>query len=239
MSVDLFRPQAVRASSDPDQRGGLLMARPPSGGWPFFALGALLAALLGVALSVRVGSASSGRGEVRAEPRAIVVRAPAPAVVQGIAHAAGDPVRAGDVLVTTDGAPILAPIAARVAAMEAAVGDSLRAGDPVARLTPADARLVGRLILPARDRHRVRAGDVVRLELDELPADQWGAASGRVTRVLDSGRPGTFIAEVGLERMPPGVEEPFRAGMTFRGRVSLGEEPLVDVLFPWLGRRAH
>jgi hypothetical protein len=237
VSVDLFRPQAVRATTDPDQRGGLLLARPPSGGWPFALLGALVVGLIGVALIARVGSASTGRGEVRADPRAVVVRAPAPAVVLGLARAPGDLVRAGDALVTTDGAPILAAIAARVDAVDAAVGESLRAGDPVARLTPSGGRLVGRLLLPARDRHRVRVGDPVRLELDELPAEERGTASGHVARVVDGGEADTFVAEVALERMPPGIDAPFRAGMTFTGRVSLGEEPLVDVLFPWLGRR--
>jgi hypothetical protein len=131
---------------------------------------------------------------------------------------------------------VLAPIPARIDAVEAAVGESLRPGDLVARLTPADAKLVGRLTLPSHDRSRVRAGDPVRLELDEYPAGEAGPASGKVTRLLDGGEPGTFIAEVALEQMPAGVDARFRAGMTFTGRVSLRDERIITVLFPGLRR---
>jgi hypothetical protein len=203
----------------------------------FAALGGLFAVAVVIAFACKVQLSAGGRGVVERAPRPVSVRAAAAGVVRSLSIGAGQAVRTGSTLLATDAGPILAPIDGTIESLEAPIGESLRAGDLVARLSPAGAKLVGRLVLPSRQRARVRVGDAVRLSLDEYPPDEAGVGAGHVAWIVDGAEPGTFAVEVALDRMPAGAgDEQFRAGMTFAGEVVLREERIAAVLFPPLGR---
>jgi multidrug resistance efflux pump len=78
---------------------------------------------------------------------------------------------------------VLAPQGGRVESIVVQPGEHLEAGTPVATLLTSERLGPAIAFLPERDRAFVRSGDRVELELDQLPAREFGRLEARVVRV--------------------------------------------------------
>lgn len=78
---------------------------------------------------------------------------------------------------------IRAPGEGRIEAMVVKPGESVAVGAPIARLVPDGAPRQVVVFLPEADRAFLHEGAFVRLELDQLPAGEFGALRARVTRI--------------------------------------------------------
>ena len=232
MSNGLFRSQAVRSNLDPDERGGLLRARPTSGWLAFVVLAAVLVIALGIGVTQRAPVALRGRGVIGPDRRPVVVRAPIAGVVSGELPAVGGQVTAGETLVVA-GEPVTAPIDGAISQWLVQTGDSVRAGDELVHIAPKGTRLIGRLTLPARERGRIVIGAPVLLRLGDSPDDD-SPGSAQVLSVMESGTDGELSVELQLTSPPAGVDA-FRARMAFTGELVLRQERLLVLLFPPLG----
>ncbi len=233
MSNDLFRAQAVRSYLDPDERGGLLRARPTSGWLAFGVLTAVLVIALAIGVTQRAPVSLKGRGLVAPDRRAVVVRAAVAGVVGRLEHLESQAVTAGDALVVA-GQPVAAPIAGVVERWVVQEGDSVRAGDELVHLSPAGTRLVGRLSLPSRERGRIKVGAPVLVHLDDAAGDDSLPGTAQVLSVSESGADGELSVQLELSRAPAGVDA-FRPRMAFTGELVLRRDRLLVLLFPPLG----
>lgn len=80
---------------------------------------------------------------------------------------------------------IRAPVIGDVEAVNVKVGDVVQAGQSVARLVPREVDYQVTSLLPEKDRAFVKAGDDVKLELDQFPYTEFGTLDGRILRVGD------------------------------------------------------
>lgn len=151
---------------------------------------------------------------------------------------------------------LVAPTDGLVEALLVKAGDVVEAGRAVARVVPAGVPARAVAFLPERDRAFVRAGDEVRLELEQLPAAEFGAATGFVTRVAADlasprevadtlgegaqlGAP-TVRVEVAVDRarLPGSLATRLKPGMLLAARFTLRRQRLVtlalDPLRRWL-----
>lgn len=78
---------------------------------------------------------------------------------------------------------IVAPRNGRMEAVLVRAGDTLAAGAAVGKLVPADAQLEVVSFIPERDRAFLEPGKGARMELEQLPASEFGALSGTVRRI--------------------------------------------------------
>ncbi len=250
MTSGLFRAEAVAAYRNPDTRGGLLEAGPPSGLLPLGVLAIVLAAGAVAATTLRVQVTATGRGIVRSESGNVVVGCARGGTVTEVRVRAGDAVDAGSPLARVHGEAIVAPIAGSVEYVDVRVGGTLAAGDPVAQIVPKGERLVGTMALPARHRAHLHIGDPVRLDLDEHPATEIGTADATIEHVgteplspararnllgdEDAAREPSYVVRLRLGRMPAGSSAAFRSGMTFTGRVTLEEPRAIELVLPRL-----
>ena len=140
---------------------------------------------------------------------------------------------------TVERSHVVFPADAVVADLAVSPGAQVHEGDVMAKLVPAEARLVGFVEIPERFRSELAEGQTVRLEFDALPSAEVGAGTGQVIRLLDelpSGvkldtpSAGGVVAEVSLGAMPPGAGPP-RAGMTFNAGVVTGRARVLSLLF--------
>lgn len=150
---------------------------------------------------------------------------------------------------------IVAPVDGYVDGLIVRQGDRVQAGQAVARLVPADSRLVAVSFLPEKDRPYVHVGDQVKLELNGYPYAEYGTLEGRVTRIGedlassgewqeamgDSDRPDgpAFRLEVELHpRAESGSRQPvhLRPGMLLNARYTLRRQSLITMAFEPLKR---
>ncbi len=250
-AVSIFREQAVRQYSDPDQRGGLLRATPPSGLALFVPLALLFVAVAVIASVQKVNVTARGRGIVRPADGVRPLRAPVAGEL--IVHdvSLGNVVEAGTQLFTVrhdDGeTTVVAPVDARIDAWRVPAGDRVTAGTPVVRLVPTSETLVAVFAIPAEHRASLVHGAEIRLRLDEHPFEQYGLGLARVVHVSSepigdgyddpfvaaiAGESGPSLYEVELEpvSMPPRSKSSFRSGMTFTGEVVLREQRVIALL---------
>jgi multidrug resistance efflux pump len=82
-----------------------------------------------------------------------------------------------------DAAIVRSPIDGVMGPVSVRPGDTLLAGAPIGRVLSAGAPRTVVVYLPERDRAFVESGAPVRVEVDQLPAWELGALSGRVTRI--------------------------------------------------------
>lgn len=247
--MSLFREQAVRQYSDPEQRGGLLRAAPPSGLRLFVPL-ALLFVLAAVASAQKVHVTARGRGVIRPASGVHVVVAPAAGRVARHGVRVGDVVEANAPLFTVVAGlsklDVRAPVAGRIDAFRARDGAMVEAGAPLVRIVPDGGELVAVLAIAAEHRAHLREGSEVRLRLDEHRSDDAGYGLARVVYVssepISDDLADPFVAsaakqtphyEVELEplAMPPRAEGGFRSGMTFTGEIVLHDERIIALLF--------
>jgi len=80
---------------------------------------------------------------------------------------------------------IVAPVDGTVEALLVKVGEVVQAGQAVGKIVPAESKLHVVSFLPEKDRAFAKVGDVVHLELDQLPHAEYGTLEARVTRISD------------------------------------------------------
>lgn len=78
---------------------------------------------------------------------------------------------------------VKAPVEGTLEAILVKPGDVIQAGQALGRLLPKGAPLQVVAFLPEKDRAFVKAGDNVRLELDQLPYAEFGTLKARVARI--------------------------------------------------------
>jgi multidrug resistance efflux pump len=78
-----------------------------------------------------------------------------------------------------------APIAGRIEALTISAGEFVQPGMRVARLVPAGKPVRAVVFVPERERAFLRAGAMARLEVDRLPAGEFGTVQARVEQVSD------------------------------------------------------
>ncbi len=151
---------------------------------------------------------------------------------------------------------ISAPREGMLEAVLVKVGDVIQSGAPVGRIVPQGGPLRVISFLPEKDRAFVKPGNMVRLELDQLPYAEFGTLKAHVVRVSDDlsttqefqeamgdlvkPEGAMFRVELDLE---PGVGDrisklPVRTGMLLNVRFTLrSQRPLSIILDPlkrWL-----
>ena len=251
MSAPLFRDQAVKAYMDPDARGGLVRATPPSLARLFAVLTLLFVGAVVASIVVRVKVTARVRGIVRPSEGIFVVRAPATGYVRAVEVTVGQEVLAGTVLARLD-APVLAPVAGFVDAITVHLDELATAGAPIVKIVPAGDRLAGFLAVPSRYRAHLRVGHEVRVSFDEYPSTEMGFGRGRIRRVSDdvltpelaaqylpeseARGPASYLVEVDLLAMPPRARGEFHNGMAFDGVVAVREQRIITLLIEPLQR---
>jgi multidrug resistance efflux pump len=78
---------------------------------------------------------------------------------------------------------IRSPRGGRIEALVAKVGDTVAVGAPIARLIPEGTPRQVVVFLPEADRAFLQEGGLVRVELDQLPAGEFGSLRAKVTRI--------------------------------------------------------
>src|SRR6185312_12013530 len=96
MNKGLFRKQALSSFLRPDIPGTVLTVAPPTSVAVFVALTALFAALAVLGAATRITVYAEGRGVVRPDAPAIVLRAPFTGTIASVGLEAGSHGRAGD-----------------------------------------------------------------------------------------------------------------------------------------------
>jgi membrane fusion protein len=114
---------------------------------------------------------------------------------------------------------VRAPLAGAVEAVVVKPGDVVQAGQVVGKLIPGDALFHVVSFLPEQDRAFVNSQDEVRLELDQLPAGEFGALKGRVVRI------GADVASRAEVREALGDETRVE-GSTYRVEIAVQEASL-------------
>jgi membrane fusion protein len=149
-----------------------------------------------------------------------------------------------------------APEAGTVEALLVKPGELVRAGQPLCKLMPRDAPLHVVTFLPEKDRAFVHGGDVVHLELDQLPYAEFGTLRARVERIsADLAAPFEVQEALGetAQAMPPTfrvelviiddqaarrARVPLRSGMLLDARFTLRRQRLItlvlDPLRKWI-----
>jgi multidrug resistance efflux pump len=150
---------------------------------------------------------------------------------------------------------IQAPAGGVVEALAVKPGDVLQAGQVVGRLVPRDAALQVVSFLAEKDRAFVKPGDEVRLELDQLPYEEFGRLRGRVLRIGQdlatllevrealgeaAGALGpTYRVEIEVVGAPRAAPGDLRTGMLMDVRYALRRQRPITLLFEplrrWLG----
>ncbi|HEU4407501.1 MAG TPA: HlyD family efflux transporter periplasmic adaptor subunit [Polyangiaceae bacterium] len=100
-----------------------------------------------------------------------------------VALAEGARARRDGLELELEAAVVRAPSDGVIGSISVKPGDAVAVGAPVGRLIPAGAPRAAAVYLPERDRAFVEPGAAVRVELDQLPAWEFGALNGRVLRV--------------------------------------------------------
>lgn len=152
---------------------------------------------------------------------------------------------------------IRVPVAGDVEAMTVKVGDVVQPGQTIARLVPRDLDYQVTSFLPEKDRAFVKAGDAVKLELEQFPYTEFGTLDGRVTRIGsdlataqeireamgDDGGPAgaAYRLDIDVQRPSSGRLQhiALRTGMLMNVRYTLRRERPVVVFFPPLRRWLH
>ena len=143
---------------------------------------------------------------------------------------------------------LAAPEDGRVEAMLARPGEHVRAGQAICKLIPRQAQLQVVAFLPEKDRAFVRPGDLVHLELDQLPYAEYGTLRARVERIsADLASPfeihealgehappesATFRVELRLLDAAPAARAgvPLRSGMLLQARFTLRRQRLITLV---------
>lgn len=163
--MGLFREQALAAYANPDARGGLLRAAPPSGLALFVVIVGALGCAAAVAATTRVRSSIEGRGVVALERGPIVVRAANGGTITAVNVSAGQTLEVAGVLLAIDGAPIATTSTGHVEFVDVRVGDVVDRGAPLVEIVPDREPLVGHLLVPAARRQRLFDGQEVRIHV--------------------------------------------------------------------------
>jgi len=143
---------------------------------------------------------------------------------------------------------LAAPEDGRVEAMLVKPGESVRAGQAICKLIPGHAQLHVVTFLPEKDRAFVRPGDLVHLELDQLPYAEYGTLRARIERISDDlaspfeiqealgehppPEAATFRVELGLLDDAPAARAgvPLRSGMLLQARFTLRRQRLITLV---------
>jgi adhesin transport system membrane fusion protein len=149
---------------------------------------------------------------------------------------------------------IRAPVVGDVEAMNVKVGDVVQPGQPIARLVPREVDYQATSFLPEKDRAFVKAGDAVKLELDQFPHTEYGALEGRILRIGDDlasaqeireamgedYKPSGATYRIDIEVHPPSSGRlrslPLRSGMLMSVRYTLRRERPILLFFAPLRR---
>lgn len=241
VSEGIFRAEAVASKQNPDTRGGLLIAAPPSGLVPVGVLLAALAVGVAAAAVVRVDVTAQGRGVVRPEEGSVVVRAAEAGIVTQLGVRPGDTLDADAIVARIGEAPVKTTSAGTVDFVDAHLGDVVSQGTPLLELVPSSDGRVALMAISAAQRSRLAPGTPVRLRFDEHASDA-SATTAKVTRVgaqllTDARARAIFGAEAPKEpsflvvlELPSGL----RSGMLFTGAITVERPTILELVF---GRR--
>jgi multidrug resistance efflux pump len=134
-----------------------------------------------------------------------------------------------------------------IESLAARAGDVVATGASLGRIVPDDVPLRIVCFLRQDDRRFVRAGDVARIELDELPKIEFGTIPARVIAISRDlatdadvhevlNRPDASGAVYRVELEPVGNAGTLRTGMLLRARFVLRRERPLALLFAPLRR---
>ena len=144
---------------------------------------------------------------------------------------------------------VKAPADSTLEAMLVKPGDVIQPGQALGRLVPMGAALQVVAFLPEKDRAFVRAGDEVRLELDQLPYSEFGTLKARVARIAgdlasaqeiqeamgEAGKPegANYRVDLDLAKATGFPQRPLRTGMLMNVRFTLRKQrPITLFLEP-------
>lgn len=179
----------------------------------------------------------------------VMRRAAANALMQGRASIAGLEAQRAQIaqqMASTSasaGYAIRASVDGVVTALEQREGQSVTANQQLGVVRPANGQLFARLYIPGSAVGFIGVGQTVRISVEAFPSDRFGAIPGRITEVsnapitltsVNGESKSTFLATVILDRdhvSAFGQRRPLLAGMAVTGRVSTGQENLVEWLF--------
>ncbi len=117
---------------------------------------------------------------------------------------------------------VRSPRGGRVESLVVKVGDGVAVGTPIARLIPAGAPRQIIVFVPEADRAFLQEGSTVAIELDQLPAGEFGSLSAKVVRIAGDLATQSEIAEaLGDTKMP---------GPTYRIELHLDDNDAVQRL---------
>ena len=149
---------------------------------------------------------------------------------------------------------VLAPVSGVVEALLVKPGDILQDHQVVGKIVPDHTVLQVVAFLGERDRAFVKPGDAVRLELNEIPYDQYGSLGGKVLRISDDlasayevqqalGDTATlpepaFWVDLAItdSRAASQAKVELRSGMLLNARYTLRRNRLITLIFPSLQR---
>ena len=252
-----FRPQAVNRHIDTDLAGGLLRSAPRWTTVLWAAAGIITLGALSFAVVGRVDVNADGRGIVRPENGPTIVRAPRAGHAGRAIARIGDTLGSGGQVMELqaddgDNVTVVAPAAGTLSEMLVDPGMPVQAGDPLFTFIPANAKLVGYVAMPERDRAALLTGKPMRLRVDAFPDQDFGSGEATIRRVspdLVGARwadqlhnagidpTGMLLVEVSLDKPPPRTAPgtTYQPGMLFSGAVVLRRQRIAALAFRPLG----
>ena len=242
--MGLFREQALAAYANPDARGGLVRAAPPSGLAIFSVIAGALLCATSLAATTPVSTAIEGRGVVALEHGPVIVRAPRDAVVTTVLVRAGAQLDRAVYLLALDGELLAAPTTGHVEFVDVREGDVVTRGTPLVEIVPDREPLTGYLLVPTAERHRVSEGQTVQLRVAGTVV-----GSGRIVDVAAQpisqsresslfGAPSQARASSVLVRVAVPRVTALANGTVFVGEIPLESRSALSVLVPALRAEA-
>lgn len=239
--MGLFREQALAAYSNPDARGGLVRAAPPSGLALFSVIVASLLCATAVAATTRAHVTIDGRGVVALEHGAVVVRATRDATVTSVLVRPGARLERDLQLLSLDGERVAAPTTGHVEFVDVREGDIVTRGTPLVEMVPDREPLIGYVLVPTAERSRVTEGQRVLLRVrGEIVAT--GTVAAVAARPISESREAAIFGAVShpresslLVRVALPNNRALASGTAFVGEIQLGSRSALSVLVPSLG----
>ncbi len=238
--MGLFREQALAAYSNPDARGGLVRASPPSGLAMFAVIAGSLGATIAVAATTPVTVALEGRGIVALEHGPLIVRAPRDATVTAVLVRAGATVERERYLLALDDQLLAAPTTGHVEFVDVREGDVVARGAQLVEIVPDREPLVGYLAIPIAERSHIADGQRVQLRVDGQVVGSGEVVDVAAQPLSDERASELFGAGGGprerslLVRVAISSTAALDNGTSFVGEIELGHRSALSILVPAL-----